>query len=59
MPILAVSKPPSKLKFTSLKRLVEYASEAVMTEVNKFEEWVLSKAPELGKSRSNKKVRKK
>ena len=27
-----------------------------MTEVNKFEEWVLSKAPELGKSSSNKKV---
>ena len=29
-----------------------------MTEVNKFEEWVLSKVPELSKSRSNKKLRK-
>ena len=33
-------------------------SDAVMTEVNKFEDWVLSKTPELGKNRSNKKVRK-
>ena len=58
VPLRGVSKPPGKLIFTSLKRLMENASEAVMFEVNKFEEWVLSKAPELGKNRSNKIVRK-
>ena len=58
VPIPGVSKPPGKLNFISLKRLVKNASDAVMTEVNKFEEWVLSKIPELSKNRSNKKVRK-
>ena len=42
MPIPGLSKPPDKLNFTSLKQLVENASEAVTTEVKRFEEWVLS-----------------
>ena len=58
VPYPGVFKPPGKLNFTSLKRLVSKASDIVMTEVNRFEDWVLYKAPELVKNRSNKKVRK-
>ena len=58
VPIPGVTRPPGKLSFTSQKRLASKASETVMTEVNKFEDWVLSKVPELVKNSSNKKVRK-
>ena len=38
VPISGVSKPPGKLDVTSLKRLVKNVSDAVMVEVNKFED---------------------
>ena len=52
MPIPGVTRPRGKLSFKSLKRLASKASDTVMTEVNKFEDWVLSKVPELVKNNS-------
>ena len=44
--ITAVSKPPGKLSFTSLRRLVKKAEESVQTEIKKLTDWVVEQIPE-------------
>ena len=51
-----VRSPHSKLNFTSLKRLVEKAEDSVVTDVDKFTEWVLEQIPELLRQRTTQKV---
>ena len=59
VPIPGVTKPPGKLSFTSLKRLVKKAGESVQTELNKFTDWVLElQIPEHLKKRTTQKVNK-
>ena len=58
VPIPNVTKHSKKFNFASINRLASEAFDTVMTEVNKFEDWVLSKVPELTKNKSNKNVRK-
>ena len=45
-PIPGVVKPPNKVSFTSLRRLLEKAEESVQSRVEDLEEWVHSKIPE-------------
>ena len=56
MPIPEVRTPHSKLSFTSLKRLVKKAEDSVVTDVDKFTEWVLGQIPKPVKKRATQKV---
>ena len=56
LPIPEVRTPHSKLSFTSLKRLVKKVEDSVVTDVDKFTEWVLEQIPDPVKKRATHKV---
>ena len=56
LPIPEVQTPHSKLRFTSLNRLVKKAEDSVVADVDKFTEWVLQQMPNPVKKRATQKV---
>ena len=52
LPIPEVRTPHSKLSFTSLKRLVKKVEDSVVTDVDKFTEWILEQIPDPVKKRA-------
>ena len=56
LPIPEVQTPHSKLRFTSLNRLVKKAEDSVVSYVDKFTEWVLDQIPNPVKKRATQNV---
>ena len=56
LPIPEVQTPHSKLRFTSLNRLVKNAEDSVLSDVDKFTEWVLDQILKPVKKRATRKV---